>query len=187
MPYKEIKFNEIVFNHDVYTYCINPKFTCPNYNHSWACPPAVLYLKKTISHFKKLFIFYSKFDVKAHLREEKDKNPKWSERRILNRLFYSSFISDILEKEIFEFLESNKKNYNESLIIWDGHCRICFNKEEKGCTYDSGKPCRYPDKIRYDMSAAGINTHETAKNLNIELEWPPTNYIYRVALVCFKE
>ena len=44
----------------------------------------------------------------------------------------------------------------------------------------------YPDKKRYSMEAVGIDVTAVTKNLNIPIEWPPTNHIYRFGLICFK-
>ncbi|MFW9770939.1 MAG: DUF2284 domain-containing protein, partial [Candidatus Thorarchaeota archaeon] len=52
--------------------------------------------------------------------------------------------------------------------------------------YQSNKPCRYPNEIRYSMEAVGIDVDKTVKKLNIKLEWPPKNYAYRFSLICFK-
>jgi len=88
--------------------------------------------------------------------------------------------------EISRFLDKHKEQYEERFIIWPAKCNICDNKEDGGCTYDSGEPCRYPLKFRHAMTGAGINTNDTVAKLNIDLEWPPIRYAYRFSLVCFK-
>ena len=186
MPYVEVKLKDIIFDPKVQSYCNNPKFRCPNYNHSWCCPPNAPYLEDKVSEFKKFFIIYFQFDLKFYIKEVKAKHPRRSEQRIRNMFFMKIYVSDNLEKEIFRFLKDNERNYEDKLILWDGHCRICLNKKDKGCTYDSGKPCRYPDKKRYSMEAVGLHVTNTVKNLNIDIEWPPVNHYYRFGLVCFK-
>ena len=91
-----------------------------------------------------------------------------------------------MEQEIHLFIDKSQNSYKERFILWDGFCRICFNKKDNGCTYDSGNPCRYPDKKRYSMEAVGIDVTNTVKKLNQAIEWPPINYAYRFGLVCFK-
>jgi len=54
------------------------------------------------------------------------------------------------------------------------------------CTYDSGEPCRYPNKKRYSMEAVGIHVTNTVKDLNLDIEWPPVNYYYRFGLICIR-
>ncbi|MHA2131125.1 MAG: DUF2284 domain-containing protein, partial [Promethearchaeota archaeon] len=72
------------------------------------------------------------------------------------------------------------------LVLLGGFCRVCYNQKDKGCTYDSGDPCRYPDRRQYSMEAVGIHVTDTVKNLNLDIEWPPTNHVYRFGLVCLK-
>ncbi len=186
MPYIEVKLEDIVFDPIVQAYCNNPKFRCPNYNHSWCCPPNAPYLEDKVSEFKKLFIIYFQFDLKFYIKEVKAKHPKRSESRILNSLYRKNLVRDYLEQEIFEFFNEYKEKYDEKLVLWDGFCRVCYNEKDKCCTYDSGEPCRYPDRKRYSMEAVGIHVTNTVKNLNFDIEWPPVNHYYRFGLVCLK-
>jgi predicted metal-binding protein len=126
-----------------------------------------------------------KFDLNEYVKQVKAKKPKKEREKIINSFYRKDFLRDALEKEMLNFLDNYQNNYKERLVLWDGFCRICY-KENKKCTYDSGKPCRYPDRIRYSIEAVGINVDQTVKNVGIKLEWPPTNYGYRFALVCFK-
>ncbi|MFX1345577.1 MAG: DUF2284 domain-containing protein [Promethearchaeota archaeon] len=186
MPFLEIKLGEIIFDPKVQTYCINPNFRCPNYGHSWACPPEAPYLKEFLSKFKEFFLIYYELNLNTYLKEEKDKKEDLSEESIKNKLYTAGFLRNKLEKEIYMFLEENQGKYKEKFILWDGYCRVCSNKEDKGCTYDSGKPCRYPNKKRYSMEAVGIDVTTTVTNLKLNIEWPPTNYVYRFGLICFR-
>ncbi len=185
MPFKEIKFDDLVFDIKVQTYCNNPKFRCPNYGHSWACPPESPFLKETVSEFKKFYLIYYQFNLKEYVEKERIKNPKRSEKRIKESFYREEFIRDYLEQEIIKFIRNYETPYDNMLILWDGYCRICY-KERKQCTYDQKQPCRYPEKIRYSMEACGIDVNATVKKVNIELEWPPVNYSYRFGLVCYK-
>lgn len=166
MPFLELYLKDIKFDPKVQTYCNNPKFQCPNYSKSWACPPEAPYMKDPVSQFKKFFLIYSKFNLKPlKIRNEVDREE--------------------MENEIHKFLDNYNEDYNSKLILWDGYCRVC-HKEDKKCTYQSNKPCRYPNEIRYSMEAVGIDVDKTVKKLNIKLEWPPKNYAYRFSLICFK-
>ncbi|MFW9941430.1 MAG: DUF2284 domain-containing protein [Candidatus Thorarchaeota archaeon] len=186
MPFLEIKLGDIIFDPKVQTYCINPNFRCPNYGHSWACPPEAPYLKEFVSKFKEFFLIYYELNLNTYLKEEKDKNEDLSEESIKNELYTAGFLRNKLEKEIYMSLEENQGKYKEKFILWDGYCRVCSNKEDKGCTYDSGKPCRYPNKKRYSMEAVGIDVTTTVNNLKLNIEWPPINYVYRFGLICFR-
>ncbi len=186
MPFLEINLSDIVFDPKVQTYCVNPNFKCPSYGHSWACPPVAPYLEKDISQYTKFYLIYSILDLNEYIKKQKSKHPKKSKKRIKNKLFMNNFLRDKLEEEIYIFIETYQYSYNEKFILWDGFCRICFNEVDRGCTYDSGKPCRYPNKKRYSMEAIGIDVTETVQRLNLKIEWPPSNYVYRFGLICFK-
>ena len=170
MPWIEIAKKDIVFDHKVQTYCNNPNFKCPNYGHSWACPPEAPYLEEKIKQFERFFLIYIKYDVD----KEKEKNFRQYE-----------FMRAKIEEEISNFIQNNTIEYNAIQILWDGHCRLC-EKEGKRCTIDEQLPCRYPDEIRYSMEAIGINVTETVRKIGLEIEWPPRNHIYRFGLICLK-
>ena len=181
----EIKFDQIVFDPDVQSFCITPNFKCPHYGHSWCCPPEAPYLENKVSQFQKFFLIHFKFDLMSFIKEIKTKHPRRSVSRIRASIYRRNIVRSYLEEEIFSFIENYDESYNEMLILWDGHCKIC-EKEGNFCTYDSGNPCRYPDNKRYSMEATGINVDKTVRSLGFEIEWPPTQNMYRFGLVCFK-
>lgn len=186
LPFLEIKLGDISFDPGVQTYCVNSNFKCPSYGHSWACPPEAPYLEEKVSRYQKFFLVYVKFNLSKYIEEVKTKHPKRSEKVIRNAFFMKTLLRDELEQEIINFIEENQTSCKKRLILWDGFCRVCYNEKDKGCTYDSGDPCRYPDKKRYSMEAVGIDVTRTVLNLKIDIEWPPNNYSYRFGLVCFK-
>ena len=186
MPFLEIKLGDIIFDPKVQTYCVSPNFKCPSYGHSWACPPEAPYLEEAVSKFNKFYLIYYELDVNEKIKIEKAKHPEMDEKKIKNRFLMGNFLRNKLEKEIYIFLENYRNEYEQKLILWDGFCRVCYNKTDKECTYDSGDPCRYPDKKRYSMEAVGIDVTKTVKNLNFDLEWPPNDFVYRFGLVCLK-
>ena len=181
----EIDKKNIVFDPEVQTYCINPGFKCPNYGHSWACPPEAPYLDKILREYVKFFLIYEKFDIKEYIREKRKKFPKRDEKKLRNAFYRDNFMRNSIEENVNAFINKYDEKYNEILVLWDGHCRVCEKNKEK-CTYDSGSECRYPNEIRYSMEAVGINVTETVKNLNLDIEWPPKHYAYRFSLVCLK-
>jgi predicted metal-binding protein len=186
LPYREINLKDIIFDPKVQTYCVSSNYKCPSYGHSWACPPEAPYLEEEVSKFKAFYLVYCEIDLVNQVKKEKVKNPNLSESQIRTKLLGSSLLRDKMREEI-KFLLNKEQNENkEKLILGSGYCRACFNKKDGGCTYDSGKPCRYPNKKRYSMEAAGIHVTETIKNLGLNIEWPPINYVYQFGLVCLK-
>jgi predicted metal-binding protein len=186
LPFIDVPREKIIFDPKVQTYCINSIFKCPNYSHSWACPPEAPYLEKEISNYKKFFLIYIKVDLISYIEKQRIKYPKKSEKKIRNALLMDNLLRDRLEKEILTFIENPPIIFKEKLVLWDGFCRVCYNEKDKGCTYDKGVTCRYPDRIRYSMEAVGIDVTKTVKGLNFNIEWPPINYIFRFGLICLK-
>ncbi len=186
MPFLEIKLEDIRFNPKVQTYCVTPNFKCPNYGHSWACPPEAPYLEKKVSKYQRFILVYIKYDLSKYIKQMIVKHPKRSEESIRNAFFMKNILRDKLEQEILNFINEMQNSYKEKLILWDGFCRICSNEKDRGCTYDEGNPCRYPNKKRYSMEAVGIEVTQTVKNLNFDIEWPPNDFVYRFGLLCFK-
>ncbi len=186
MPYLEIDHKDIVFDPKVQTFCNNPKFKCPNYGHSWACPPEAPYLEKEVSQFKKFFLVFVKFDLETYVKEQKVMHPRRSEEKLRTHFYGKELVRDLFEQEMNKFLEECGNKFGERLILWEGHCRTCNNPVDKGCTHDSGKGCRYPKKRHYSIEAVGINVDKTVKNAKIQLEWPPKKCVYRFGIVCFK-
>ena len=185
MPAIEINKEDIIFDPQVQTYCNNPKFKCPNYGHSWACPPIAPFLEKEVSQLNKFFLIYYKYDLRKHVNDVKSKNPDISEEKIRNDFYRKEFTRDHVEDEIQDFIRNYTELYKEIFILWDGYCRVCI-KEGKQCTYDSEIPCRYPEQIRYSMEAVGIDVSKTVSQINLDIEWPPINYAYRFGLICLK-
>ncbi|MFX0134112.1 MAG: DUF2284 domain-containing protein [Candidatus Hodarchaeota archaeon] len=185
MPFVQIQLNDIKFNPKVQFMCVSPSFSCPSYNHTWSCPPVAPYLEEEVKKYSKFFLIYSKFDLASHIEQVKEKHPKWSELKIKFKYQMKSAIHNDLVKEVTKFLEQYKEPYEKRLVLYDGFCRVCHNKEDGGCTYDSGKPCRYPDQRRYSMEAVGIEVIRTVIESNVDIGYPSKKYDYRFGLVCF--
>jgi predicted metal-binding protein len=186
LPFLKINLKDIIFNPKVQFYCVNSNFKCPSYGHSWACPPEAPYLEQEVSKYVKFYLIFIKFNLSNYIEKKKIKHPTRNEKSIRNAFFMKNLLRDKLEREIELCINKYFTSYDEKLILWDGFCRLCLNEKEKGCTYDVGDPCRYPDKIRYSMEGVGIDVNQTTKNLNFNLEWPPNKFVYRFGLVCFK-
>ena len=187
MPSLEIKYSEIFFDPKVQTMCISPSFTCPYYNHSHSCPPVAPYLEKEISSFKKFYLIYSKTNLSEYIKKIKMKYPNRSEFKIKNSFYMKNLYKDDLYKEVDKFLTSINNNFSETMLLYDGTCRICHNKQDGSCTFDGGKPCRYPNKKRFSMEAVGIEVIRTVYDLkHKDFEYPSKDYAYRFGLVCLR-
>ena len=66
-------------------------------------------------------------------------------------------------------LMEREKEFPESVSLSAGSCDLC---KEEGCTRKDGKPCRYPDKLRYSIESLGGDVGRTvSKLMGYELEW----------------
>ena len=186
MPLVEIKYEDIFFDPKVQELCVSPSFTCPFYNHTWSCPPAAPYLEKAISTYEEFYLIYSKFDLEAYIKKEREKRPNRSEFFIKNTfLLTKSFEQGGLENEFKSFLAQYDKEYKKKLLLYDGTCRFCKIQKTGKCTFDSGEPCRFPKDKRYSMEAVGIEVVRTVLELKLDIEYPSNKYSYRFGLVCF--
>ncbi|MBY9014799.1 MAG: hypothetical protein KGD68_03830 [Candidatus Lokiarchaeota archaeon] len=187
MPAIEIDYEDIFFDPKVQTMCISPSFTCPHYNHSHSCPPSAPYLEQELSNYKIFYLIYSRFNLSEYIKEVKEKHPNRSEQRIKYFYYMNNLYREDLKREVENFVNDLVDDPKEILLLYDGTCRICLNDKDKGCTFDSGTSCRYPDKQMFSMEAIGIEVIRTVAKLpNRDFEYPSKTYSYRFGLVCIK-
>ncbi|OLS12537.1 MAG: hypothetical protein RBG13Loki_3848 [Promethearchaeota archaeon CR_4] len=187
MPVAEIKYEDLVFDPAVQQMCVTPKFTCPHYGHSWACPPEAPYLKEELAKYKKFYIVYFGVNLDDYVSTQRKDHPGWSENSIRNSVYFGKMLQEGYETELTTFLVTYNAPYSEKWVFWcGGSCALCENPKDGGCTHDAGHQCRHPDEMRYSMEAVGIMVNETVKKTGIEIEWPPVHWTYRIGLVCFK-
>lgn len=134
---------------------------CENYNRIWSCPSfdfdALQYWKK--------YRFFHIIGLKLTIPEE-------LRRKTLTKEEQNQVISQILWKEkakLSEELFEEEKKYPGSISLSAGSCQNC---KKNTCTKLEGKPCRFPEKMRYSVEALGGNVGLTVtKYLKQELEW----------------
>jgi predicted metal-binding protein len=74
-----------------------------------------------------------------------------------------------VKNKITEELFAMEEEYPGSISLSAGSCSVCG---PENCTRTDGKPCRYPEKMRYSIESIGGNVGKTvSKLLGIELEW----------------
>jgi predicted metal-binding protein len=166
MPTIEIDYDDIVFDKEVQQFCNNDQFQCPNYHHSWGCPPEAPYLEEKVAEYTHHLLVYIKEDI----------NRKGHNNLALKEKF---------EREMLSTAEKIKARSADMHLLWGGHCTLCKRRLDKRCTYDANEPCRFPDEIRYSMEAVGINVDATVKNVDIHIEWPPTDHVYKFGLISY--
>jgi predicted metal-binding protein len=190
MPFIEIKYEDIHFDPKVQEMCVSSSFKCPFYGHSWSCPPNSPYLEKALSTYKEFFLIYSIFNLEEYIEKEKESTHR-SAFFIKNTFLLTKSMESLdLEEEFSKFLQQYNRNFNKKLLLYDGTCRYCKIEGKESCTYDSGKPCRFPSEKRYSMESVGIDVISTVRELKqkevIAIDYPSNKYSYRFGLACFK-
>lgn len=140
---------------------------CPNYEKIWSCPSydfdVIEYWKKynTLELVAIKIIFDEAVAGKQLTKEEQEditKNSIWEVKAQLS--------AELYEKE---------KALPGSISLSAGSCTLCKDADalsEGFCTRLEGKPCRFPDKMRYSIESLGGNVGATLSELmEIELEW----------------
>jgi len=144
-------------------------------------------LEKELSSYKKFYLIYTRFNLSEYIEKEKAKHPNRSEQRIKFFFHTKNLYREDLKEEVENCLSEYTDKSEEILLLYDGTCRICLNNRDNGCTFDSGKPCRYPDKKMFSMEAIGIEVIRTvAKMPNRDFEYPSKTHSFRFGLVCIK-
>lgn len=133
---------------------------CPNYDKLWSCPPYDFDVLEYWGRYRQLQLVASQiiFDEDA-----------------LNKTYTKEEMDEILKEVVLtekgnlsdELMEEEKK-YPGSISLSAGSCHRCTS----GCSKACGKPCRFPDTIRYSIESLGGNVGLTIEKLmGIRLEW----------------
>ena len=147
---------------------------CPHYGKSWSCPP---YDFDVLEYWRK----YRTFDLVAIkiLFEDTYAGKTCSEEE-MQKILEASIWK--VKKELSEELLLREKGIPGSVSLSAGSCGRCL----KGCSRGEGKPCRFPEEMRYSIESLGGNVGLTISRLmGVELEWMEEGKIPRYfVLVC---
>ncbi len=122
--------------------------TCPNYGRLWSCPPYDF-------NVREFWKGYAKIRVTAY--------------KIISGKDGDKIRLDMAEaKELLGYeLEMEGKKYPGSRCLAAGCCELCHT-----CSRLEGKPCLFPDKMRYSIESLGGDAVKMLKDLfDIELQW----------------
>lgn len=132
---------------------------CPNFGKLWSCPE---YDFDTAEYFNKhrmlkvigLRIIYSPGErEKTYTKEE------------MARAISSGLKAE--RKALDEYLRKLEEETGGTALN-AGSCTLC----PEGCARPEGRPCRFPDKMRYSLESLGADITATIGDLlDIELKW----------------
>jgi len=134
------------------TYPNHPK-GCPNFGKRSHCPPKAALLTDVLDLDQPLTLVWNIFDLGAHRERMRQAHPEWTERQLVNCLYWQGSARKALRERAKEFLKTTAS--------------------------PTGKR-RYP---LYCPEACGLNITATMKAIGEELQWPPVSRTYQVALV----
>lgn len=136
---------------------------CENYGKRWSCPPFA---------FDPMTIWcrYRTLHLRATLLRPAPSTPYSALLPALSRT-KSALLRTLLEEE---------KRHSGSLALSAGTCELC-----ERCAKADGKPCVYPEQLRYSIEALGGDVEKTCSTyLNAPICWiDPPNLPEYVLLV----
>lgn len=125
---------------------------CENYDKVWSCPPYTFNPEEYWKQYETLCVIGYKINFAEEITEKR-----------------SMEIMAEVKNKITEELFAMEEEMPGSISLSAGSCSICG---KGNCTRPEGKPCRYPEKMRYSIESIGGNVGKTvSKLLGIELEW----------------
>jgi len=125
---------------------------CPNYEKVWSCPSYTFNPEDYWKEYSSLLVVAYKINFAAGTDEKKS-------------MEIMAEVKDKITEELFAMEEE----IPGSVSLSAGSCAVCG---KGNCTRAEGKPCRYPEKMRYSIESIGGNVGKTvSKLLGIELEW----------------
>lgn len=132
---------------------------CPNHGKRPSCPPQAPLLKDILILHPDvpIYIVWNKFPLWEHVAKLKYKHPDWSDRQLYCCLYWQGKARKQLREEVQDVLIA-KRN-----II--------------------GMPFGPPLIGLSCPEAQGVNVTATMKAAGVNLEWPPREFAYQVALV----
>lgn len=155
---KLINPKKLVFEERVKASCFN----CSKYKTSWRCPgniPKDIDYKKVIREYKNGAFIYVKIPfVESNYEEVRSESSIVLHRALLT-----------MEKYMYE--------HNKPLVLTfiGGSCKLC-----KTCGKEK---CNTPGMARSPLESTGCNIVKSAKKYDIEITFPPKDFMMRVGLI----
>lgn len=149
---------KIILDPEMRKLCQRPYYNhpkgCPNFGKRASCPPQAPLLSKVLDLAKPVWAIWVEFDLAKHRERMRQKHPNWSVRQLECCLYWQGTVEKDLRRKVTNFCTMRL------LYKLDGTLEVLYRPE-----------------------AMGVNVTETMKSVGIELEWPPKNTVYKIALV----
>ena len=135
---------------------------CPNFRRCWSCPDY---------DFDPMDVWraYDRLDVLAYRIEPGTEDPANTDVQKLLEPYYLAMVEELRAAEAAT---------PGALRLNPGKCRLCAS-----CARPEGKPCRFPEEMRYSIESLGGAVGDIAREvLHTPLKWsaegrPPEYYL----------
>jgi len=158
---------EPVIDYSVRGLCVRPYPNhpkgCPNFDKRGTCPPDAPTIGQILDLQRPVYLVYNRFDFGAHVEKMRAKHPDWSQRQLENCLYWQGTARKRLKKKI----------YVARLKIFEVLSRPAVIPPAQGFRLE----------VLTVPEACGVNVTATMQKIGIQLEWPPVEYAYQVALI----
>ena len=141
---------------------------CPNFDKLWSCPPSAPDFEKFSARYKyaDMFLFWA--ETKQFSEEE---NPTLA-------------CYEFLKKKNRQYLLKREKE-KSGRAVFSFSCNLCSI-----CGKKEGKPCKKPEKMRFDLTAFGFMVEDLSQVLmNHQVSWSKdkneTQYITQISFLLY--
>ena len=134
---------------------------CHNYDQTWSCPPFSFDPAEYLKAYGRIRVIGWKINIPEEYRLRIYSNKE-------QNLMMETLLAQPKKDLDREMLLLEKENPG-SMALSGGSCLYC---KPGACAKTEGKPCRFPEKMRYSIEALGGNVGLTVtKYLKQKLEW----------------
>ena len=140
---------ELEFTERVRWICQNE---CPQYNKSWACPPAV----GTVTYCKAKCLMYKNALLISTIQEVRDIAD-------IDETLATRPEHEVVTNQVRDLL---REMGVEPYVLSTESCSICDR-----CSWLDGKPCRYPEKMHPCVESHGINILPMIEELGLTFQY----------------
>lgn len=132
---------------------------CPSHGNSWGCPPYAFDPETVSNGFKTVTLMGTTIEFDEATRAE-------CTTAEMSRSVATQAMQEVWKTLLPELYEKERQVKGSRCFTF--RCTLC----PEGCTRPEGKPCRYPDRLRYSLEAVGFDVTAAASDLlGIDLEW----------------
>ena len=140
---------ELEFTDRVRWICQNE---CPQYNKSWACPPAV----GTVTYCKAKCLMYKNALLISTIQEVRDIAD-------IDETLATRPEHELVTNQVRDLL---REMGVEPYVLSTESCTVC-----QRCSWLDGKPCRYPEKMHPCVESHGINILPMIEELGLTFQY----------------